>query len=70
MGDAKGHVDQVVIVRMWQEDAEDGDSAASWRGRIEHLNSGRQTHFVGLEVLLETLRAIAAAASEPCEPPS
>lgn len=44
----------IFILRLWAE----GDPAqeSSWRGQVEHVQSGQKQHFQGLPQLLELLR--------------
>jgi hypothetical protein len=55
MGDGPDGEDHVFIVRAWREVARSCEGGEEWRGRIDHLNSGRRAHFVGLAGLQETL---------------
>jgi hypothetical protein len=38
------------IVRFWREES-DSAPGGQWRGSVEHIPTGRRTHFVSLEVL-------------------
>ena len=50
------------IVRFWREWT---GAEARWRGRIEHMQSGRRADFLGVEGLLGFLERFGIGATEP-----
>ncbi len=48
------------IVRLWREKVSASTDAEGWRGRLEHVQSGRHQYFSNLEEVPDILRSQAA----------
>ena len=63
--------DQVFVVRVWREPHENGTTSCEWRGRVCHVNSRSERHFVGLTALMSALeRALGQAADDSAGEPA
>ena len=68
MSGSSQHLDQVLIIRMWKEQSGGEGSSTPWRGRVDHLNTERRYHFVGLDSLFETMRELASSVLSTSSP--
>ncbi len=62
--------DQVFVVRVWREPHGNGTMICEWRGRVSHVNTKSEHHFVGLAALSGVIeRSLGDVASDsPAEP--
>jgi hypothetical protein len=53
------------VIRFWREWSAAG---SRWRGRIEHVQSGKRADFVRLESILEFVRGLGVMAQDRMSP--
>lgn len=58
MRDTAVKPDQVFVVRAWKEHLSGDPCTSDWRGRVSHLNTKSESHFVGVAALKRIFQQI------------